>query len=839
MAQPGREVRGGSGVPPPQAQGGRARPRRHAAASAGTESQRARTGAHPWLPLTTLMAALALTGTARSEPIQFGPGFEITSVLDGPVSIHGADLDDDGDIDLIGADGNSGNLLWWENTTGLGTSWLEHLASTNLSDAWQTILADFDGDGDLDLAGASWSISWWENPGYTSKTWPIHPVGPLDLGAIAAADLDGDGDTDVASAGRWSGAVSWWENVGGEGSDWIGHSVTSVSGGVGSIVAADLDGDKHIDLAVGGADGGVISWWQNADGLGTNWVDGVVASGFVGTVGLVASDMDRDGDADLVGAADSSGRVTWWENDEPGLGAWSEHPVAVEFEGASSVVSVDLDGDGDGDLAGSATGSGALYWWENLDADGATWAEHPIATGLGMPAATASADVNGDGAVDLAVASQDGTITWWENLGIPDDPPDDDDDTADDDDAANDDDAVDDDDAIDDDAANDDDAAQDGQAADAGGTVAPPGFVLRCNSTGGGTAGGVALLLFACLASRRRRGHRASVQRTPGAAILVLTSALATWPRPAQSDPSADVALRAHSVYEQHCARIDSERTTAGLGALEQVVAVTRDLSEVFDREGATFLRYWRGVLLACANQNERAAEDFEAFLSDPDNERDFPSLVTDATRRSRRLARGGPEPPHSQPAVGVGIGGLVEVLADPSWVAPYGGIAFDLSVMPTRVVGGQFVARVGLSAPAQDGSGQLAIPRQYSLLPVVGGGLVLLLGGSVHARLGLAVQVAFGDSDLQAAPALPGVLVQAGLELPLGRSPLTLRPGIEVGNLGPLFDVRGGLQVVIWAGRHSESGGAIEGRPSLGRAKRGGDPFTATRAVANDRRSR
>ncbi len=149
-----------------------------------------------------------------------------------------ADLSGDGRLDIIGA-GRPPGLMWIEQPAALGDAWNGFQIGTFLPDSVTGMeLADIDGDGDADVIAGSYSrgdrmgddstmdigsalgrIGWFENPGDAKTEWMRHDISRRKRGMFdkfIARDLDNDGDMDfIGTRGNsypYDG-VFWLEQV--------------------------------------------------------------------------------------------------------------------------------------------------------------------------------------------------------------------------------------------------------------------------------------------------------------------------------------------------------------------------------------------------------------------------------------------------------------------------------------------------------------------------------------------------------------------------------------------------------------------------------------------------
>ncbi len=407
-----------------------------------------------------------------------------------------ADLDGDGDMDVLGTSQGETRLVWFENTDGRGGFGPPQAISEPTLPVGPGFPADIDRDGDLDVVVPEYEsqqVTWYENRdgkgSFGNKKYVSNDQTPK--GYVTAGDIDRDGDVDVVSSS--SGATSWLENLDGLGTFAPGKTIASIGS---QIELQDMDGDGDLDLVADRI------WFENTDGLGS-----FRASDLVGyNTGFDVGDLDRDGDLDIadVGAwyknTDGSGRfseqrydvpqeegpvhvadldadgdldllhattgylntLAWRENRNgsgdfgpresitgPGKGA--VHLVATDVDGdrdldliavddwrselglylnsgdgqfAPRVVigkghfvnamATDIDGDADVDILASATYAGETVWFQNLDGKG-TFSE-PMTVAKNLSAQTFDeGDFDRDGDVDFVLARND-EIVWYQNM---------------------------------------------------------------------------------------------------------------------------------------------------------------------------------------------------------------------------------------------------------------------------------------------------------------------------------------------------------------------------------------------------------------------------------------
>ncbi|CAM9576644.1 unnamed protein product, partial [Ectocarpus sp. 12 AP-2014] len=376
-----------------------------------------------------------LTASSRFLPVEgagtvaFKNGWEIDSEAEDVVVVFAADLDGDGDLDLLAASYWEDWVVWYKNEDGKGAFSEAMDVASDYGGASSIDVGDLDGDGSPDVVVAfqtSFQLTWFSN---------LDGLGEFSVGTdidtyedgdharcVKVADLDGDGDLDVIMASKLGDRVTWYENTDGEATFALGVNISTTADGAITLAVADLDGDDDLGVVSASVFSG-LAWYENSNGVFSLGVS-LEPADPAGGKDVVTADIDGDGDIDIISASFDGnqtagsfpdGRILWLEND--GSGSFSEGRDSGLLDSARNVVAVDLDNDGDVDLVACDGVGGSIVWYENTDGTG-NFSEVIITTDVGVHSLIA-VDLDGDGDFDIATANRDdGHVTWYENLLI-------------------------------------------------------------------------------------------------------------------------------------------------------------------------------------------------------------------------------------------------------------------------------------------------------------------------------------------------------------------------------------------------------------------------------------
>lgn len=282
--------------------------------------------------------------------------------------IVAADLNGDGSIDLAVTDQSSNNRVFILLNMGDGTFAAPVAYSTGVfpavSESFAIAVGDFDGVNGLDLAianrgqlaGTSF-ITVLLNDG--SGVFSMAPGSPFDTNPglaptdIVAADFNGDGNLDLATANRDTNDVTVFRGNGNGTFQTPGVSFSVLPGGSSpsSLVSADLNGDGFIDIAVANNATSNVTVFLN-NGLGS-FTEAAGSPFSLGTdafpFDITAADFNCDGVIDLATPNAGSDNVSILINN--GSGGFSTPFQFPTGAGPLSITVADFNGDGRIDIA--------------------------------------------------------------------------------------------------------------------------------------------------------------------------------------------------------------------------------------------------------------------------------------------------------------------------------------------------------------------------------------------------------------------------------------------------------------------------------------------------------
>ncbi len=366
---------------------------------------------------TGVIAYFRNNGNGTFSGVQYIPLILFTA---GPVDINTGDLNNDGWVDLVAAhyDGRAGDgieVVMSNGNGGFRPAVRYPAGQTTVA----SLVADVDSDGDLDLISIdnySLEVTVDYNSGDGHFPLPrLFTVAPIST-FLDAGDIDGDGDLDIvtsASGVAVGTPVSILRNQGNGVFDT--YITVPLTGGGACAKLRDLDGDGDLDLLAMSPNTAppydFFTAMNNGSGSFGSFVRHQVDGCGFGDIEAV--DLDNDGDLDVCVTEyeacindPSSGRRIYISMNN-GNGTFAQPIIVAVSQNPYAITSGDYNHDGNMDLATAHYGSyGANNWIEvHLgDGQGGFISHTTYQVGQG-PYDIVSADFNGDGNPDLATGN--------------------------------------------------------------------------------------------------------------------------------------------------------------------------------------------------------------------------------------------------------------------------------------------------------------------------------------------------------------------------------------------------------------------------------------------------
>lgn len=381
----------------------------------------------------------------------------------GATDVKAADLDNDGDMDVIACSNSTHHIFCYEN---LGNKEFgpRHIIDDNLLATTVLAVGDFDGDGFIDIASIDAEeniLVWYKNMGNQTFSDPILIANEVDKSKkIIASDIDNDGKMDLVLSvdnnllffkgegnGTWLPPKTIIPNVPFDKfiiSDLNGDNLKDIvffrgscahliystqSAGVNfvtevivddkscffDLVSTDLDGDGDQDLIASrfnvNSDIELLCFKNENSNFSKTPV--IISTADYRTNELIANDVDDDGDIDLVGATNS--KIILYRNE--GVNNFELEIITDKTDLATGVFFADLDNDDDMDLLSCSAFDSKVSWYENFETNNFS-EQRNITYNVDRVSDLHYGDLNNDGLIDvISVNGISNVVGWYKNLG--------------------------------------------------------------------------------------------------------------------------------------------------------------------------------------------------------------------------------------------------------------------------------------------------------------------------------------------------------------------------------------------------------------------------------------
>jgi hypothetical protein len=239
------------------------------------------------------------TNLSSSLPI---PGANAQSM-----DLRAADLDGDGDLDLVFANEGKPNNMLINNGAGSFTNAANGWLPQEVHDSEDVAIADFDGDGDLDLVfcseddvtlGVTNVHEFYLNDGTGHFTVAAYQPPDSEANAVITADLTGDGLPDLLFGNN--GPEFFLKNNGdGTFSDESTTRIPAFDDTTQDLLLCDVDGDGDLDLVAGNEDNNRLYFNDGTGHFSDSTTTHLPQNLNTETRKVSAGDIDNDGDLDL------------------------------------------------------------------------------------------------------------------------------------------------------------------------------------------------------------------------------------------------------------------------------------------------------------------------------------------------------------------------------------------------------------------------------------------------------------------------------------------------------------------------------------------------------------
>ena len=145
-----------------------------------------------------------------------------------------------------------------------------------------------------------------------------------------------------------------------------------------SIFCSDIDHDGDIDVVSASQNSGTIHWHENVNGNGLEWNTFQVTDSVPFVNKIYVSDINNNSYFDIISTSPASSTVNWHKNVNGNGQTWESTTIYSNLPYTTDLVVGDLDHDGDQDILSGSNQSKNVIWIENNLPIETEWTVHEI-----------------------------------------------------------------------------------------------------------------------------------------------------------------------------------------------------------------------------------------------------------------------------------------------------------------------------------------------------------------------------------------------------------------------------------------------------------------------------
>jgi hypothetical protein len=360
----------------------------------------------------------------------------------GPSVVAVADFDGDSMLDVaVGYPGAApvvaAVFIFFQDTTESFTA-VELASSADLEGVAALAIADLNNDGSLDIVAACngrlvflnspaapRTEAWTQSTIAESSGTGLGQWTDVAIGAIDAAN----GPDIVACNSEAPGRVSWFASPSASIANGAGWTRTDVDmamrSGASSVALADFNADGRQDVVstATGESADRIAWYANpTDPVNDAWTKHAIGN-LTSATRMVVADINADGRSDVVGLNGPGRQIGWYQRPTDATTAWTGYLLTMYTTATPvDVKAADVDGDGQIDIVVATNSGGTLRWFVPFPGmtQTAQWLENNLIDVAETIGRIALGDIDGDGRPDviaplLGATTAADSVVWLEN----------------------------------------------------------------------------------------------------------------------------------------------------------------------------------------------------------------------------------------------------------------------------------------------------------------------------------------------------------------------------------------------------------------------------------------